>query len=192
MNVKKITAIAARFGKEDPATARHCRRVAELSLELGRACSLSADNLRILKAAAAMHDVGKLRIPGTVFRKVAPLNEHDWAIMKTHPLESQRIIEETDLEDGDVIGLIARHHHERFDGTGYPDKLGGDAIPIMARIIALADTYDAMAHQRMYRQACSHDYIMRTLYDEQGRQHDGYLYQKLTKITESWGFAASA
>jgi HD-GYP domain-containing protein (c-di-GMP phosphodiesterase class II) len=153
-----------------------------LSLELGASCALSKDDLRILRTAASFHDVGKSGIPDTVLLKDTPFSDDDWAIMKTHSAKSQQIILEADLDDGDTIALIARHHHERYDGAGYPDGLAGEAIPIMARIVALADTYDAMAHTRVYRRGLPHDRIMRALYDEQGRQHDAYLFRQLVKL----------
>jgi HD-GYP domain-containing protein (c-di-GMP phosphodiesterase class II) len=178
--------------ERDHVTARHCSRVAGLSLELGAACSLSQRDLHILRTAAAFHDVGKIGIPDTVLLKVTRFTEDDWAVIKTHSAKSQRIILAADLDDGDAIGLIARHHHERYDGAGYPDGLVGEAIPIMARIIAVADTYDAMARTRVYRRGLPHDRIMRVLYDEQGRQHDAYLFQKLVKIMTTSRYKARA
>jgi HD-GYP domain-containing protein (c-di-GMP phosphodiesterase class II) len=185
MNTTKAVAVA--LDERDSVTSRRCSRVAGLSLELGRACSLSEHDLYILRTAAAFHDVGKIGIPDTMLLKVTRFTEDDWVVIKTHSAKSQRIILAAGLDDGELIGLVARHHHERYDGTGYPDGLAGEAIPTMARIVALADTYDAMARTRVYRHALSHDHIMRVLYDEQGRQHDSYLFPKfVTLITNSW------
>jgi HD-GYP domain-containing protein (c-di-GMP phosphodiesterase class II) len=180
LNSSKGVAVA--LDERDHVTARHCSRVAGLSLELGKACSLSEHDLEILRTAAAFHDVGKIGIPDSVLLKVTRFTEYDWAIIKTHSVKSQRIILAAGLDDGDVIGLVARHHHERYDGTGYPDGLAGEAIPIMARILALADTYDAMARTRVYRHGLPHDRIMLALYEEQGRQHDACLFPKLVKL----------
>jgi HD-GYP domain-containing protein (c-di-GMP phosphodiesterase class II) len=185
-------AVAVALDERDHVTARHCSRVAGLSLELGASCALSENDLQILRAAAAFHDVGKIGIPDTVLLKVTPFSDDDWAIMKTHSAKSQRIILAAALDDGDAIGLIARCHHERYDGTGYPDGLAGEAIPIMARIVALADTYDAMARTRVYRRGLPHDRIMRALYDEQGRQHDAYLFQKLLGLMTTSRYKARA
>jgi response regulator RpfG family c-di-GMP phosphodiesterase len=189
MNTK---AVAVALDERDHITSRHCSRVAGLSLELGAACALSEHDLQILRTAAAFHDVGKIGIPDTVLLKVTPFTEDDWAVMKTHSAKSQRIILAADLEDGDEIGLIARHHHERYDGAGYPDGLAGEAIPIMARIVALVDTYDAMARTRVYRSGRPHEQIMRALYDEQGRQHDAYLFQKLVNLMATSRYKARA
>jgi HD-GYP domain-containing protein (c-di-GMP phosphodiesterase class II) len=104
--------------------------------------------------------------------------------MKTHSVKSQRIIVAAGLDDGDIIGTVARHHHERYDGTGYPDGLAGEAIAIMARILAVADTYDAMACTRVYRHGMPHDAIMKALYNAQGLQHDPYVYRQFAKLIE--------
>jgi HD-GYP domain-containing protein (c-di-GMP phosphodiesterase class II) len=109
--------------------------------------------------------------------------------MKTHSAKSQRIIVAAGLDRGDEIGLIARHHHERYDGAGYPDGLAGEAIPIMARVVALADSYDAMARTRVYRRGRPHDLIMRCLAEERG-QHDPYLLTKFSKLIEDSPFKA--
>jgi HD-GYP domain-containing protein (c-di-GMP phosphodiesterase class II) len=124
--------------------------------------------------------------------KVTPLTAAEWAVMKTHAVKSERIIRAAEMEGGDLIGLVARHHHERFDGTGYPDGLAGDAIPILARILAVADAYDAMARTRVYRHALPHARIMRELHDAQGRQHDPYLFAKFAKLIEHSPFKGDA
>lgn len=178
--------------ERDHVTSRHCGRVAGLSLELGACCGLSEHDLQILRTAAEFHDVGKIGIPDTVLLKITPLTEADWGIMRGHSAKSQRIILAASLDDGDEIGLIARHHHERYDGTGYPDGLAGDAIPIMARIVALADTYDAMARTRVYRKGQPHEQIMQALDEEQNRQHDAYLFQKLVTFIEHSRYKARA
>jgi HD-GYP domain-containing protein (c-di-GMP phosphodiesterase class II) len=186
----KITAVSVALDERDHLTSAHCGRVAGLSLELGKQCALPEHELRLLQTAAIFHDVGKIGIPDAVLMKTVPLTAADWAIMKTHSVKSQRIILAAGLDDGDVIGLVARHHHERYDGGGYPDGLRGEAIPIMARIVALADAYDAMARTRVYRHAVSHNRIMQALFDAQGRQHDPYLYTKFTKLIERSEFKA--
>lgn len=188
----KAKVITVALDVRDPVTRRHCSRVAGIALGLGQACSLSEFDLRILQAAATFHDVGKIGIPDTILQKVTPLSADEWTVMKTHSEKSQRIIVAADLDDGCLIGLAARHHHERYDGTGYPDGLAGESIPIMSRIVAVADTYDAMARTRVYRQGLPHDRIMRALYDEQGRQHDGYLYAKLVTLMATSRYRARA
>jgi response regulator RpfG family c-di-GMP phosphodiesterase len=188
----KIAAVSVALDERDQLTGDHCDRVAGLSLDLGKQCALSSHELRILRTAAAFHDVGKIGIPDTVLKKVTPLTADDWAIMRTHSAKSQRIILAAGLEDGDLIGSVARHHHERYDGRGYPDGLAGEAIPIMARILAIADTYDALAVTRVYRNAVPHTAIMKVLGDVQGVQHDPYLYMKFAKLIEHSPFRSTA
>ena len=183
-------AVSVALDERDHLTCQHCGRVAGLSLELGKQCGLSDHELRILRTAAAFHDVGKIGIPDDVLKKATPFTGNDWAIMKTHSAKSQRIILAAGLDDGEAIGLVARHHHERYDGGGYPDGLVGEAIPIMARIVALTDTYDAMAKTRVYRHRRPHAHIMQVLREERGFQHDPYLYTKFAKLIKHSGFKA--
>ncbi len=178
---RESAAVSIALDERDHPTHRHCGRVAGLALELGKACALSARELRLLRLSARFHDVGKIGIPDNVLLKTTPFSGDDWAIMKTHAAKSQRIILAAGLEDGETIGLAVRHHHERFDGHGYPDGLAGETIPILARIVAIADTYDAMAVRRNYRREMSHPDIMKTLTETQG-QHDPHLIRIFTTL----------
>ena len=184
----RAEAFLVALDERDRSTCRHCSRVAGLSLELGRQCALSDHDLHVLRTAAAFHDVGKIGIPDAVLMKVTPFTTDDWAVMKGHSAKSQRIILAAGLDDGDLIGLAARHHHERYDGRGYPDGLAGEAIPVMARIIALADSYDAMARTRVYRHGWPHDRIMHALREEEGLQYDPYLCTKFATLIEHSAF----
>jgi len=171
-------------------TLTHCRRVAGLSLELGRQCGFSKRELRLLRLAAAYHDVGKIGIPDSVLNKPTRFNDDDWAVMRAHSEKGQRILLAAGLEDSDAIGLAVRHHHERYDGDGYPDGLAGEAIPILARIVAIADTYDAMASRRNYGLQRSHPQILDVLREERGRQHDAYLTDRFLGLIENSAFKA--
>ena len=182
---KRARVVRVALDERDRPTGQHCGRVEHLAVELGKRCGLSARELDILRISAAFHDVGKIGIPDTVLQKETPFDEHDWAIMKTHSARSQRIILATSLEDAPAIGLVARHHHERFDGLGYPDGVAGEAIPILARIVAIVDAYDAMANLRCYRPSRSHPQIMAILNDEQGARYDPYLYGKFAAMMDS-------
>jgi HD-GYP domain-containing protein (c-di-GMP phosphodiesterase class II) len=181
--------VAVALDERDRPTYRHCGRVAGLSLELGKRCALSASELGPLGLSARLHDVGKIGIPDHILLKTTPFTDDDWAIMKTHAARSQRIILGAGLDDGETIGLAVRHHHERFDGRGYPDGLAGEAIPILARIVAVADAYDAMAVRRNYRQKMSHAQIMTELREAPG-QHDPYLFRAFAKLIEHSPFKA--
>jgi len=186
----RLAAVCVALDERDPATQEHCDRVCGLALELGMRCALSQRELGILRLAAGFHDVGKIGIPDSVLKKPAALNEDDWAIMKTHSARSERILLAAGLEDGAAVALAARHHHERYDGSGYPDGLTGDGIPILARIVAVVDAYDAMARMRHYGPPLPHAEIMDELRREQGRQHDPYLIDHFASIIDSSRFKA--
>jgi HD-GYP domain-containing protein (c-di-GMP phosphodiesterase class II) len=178
----KAMAVLVALDERDRSTCRHCNRVAALAIELGKESDLSKRELKALHIAAGFHDIGKIGIPDSVLKKAAAFDDDDRAVMKEHPAKSQRIILAAGLEDGEMIGLAVRHHHERPDGTGYPDGLAGESIPILARIVAITDAYDAMATTRHYGRARTHLEIMEVLRQEQGRQHDAHLFRKLSRV----------
>jgi HD-GYP domain-containing protein (c-di-GMP phosphodiesterase class II) len=180
--VATAMATTVALDERDRATSVHCARVLGLSLALGAVCALSERELRLLRIVAGFHDVGKIGIPDRVLKKLTKFGEDDWMVMKEHSAKGERILRAAELEDGETIALAVRHHHERFDGQGYPDGLAGEAIPILSRIVAIADTYDAMARMRMYHVGRTHGQIMEELRNVRGRQHDGYLVGKFATI----------
>jgi len=181
-------ALNVALDERDHATDAHCSRVEGLSLELGRQCGLSARELEWLRLAARLHDVGKIGIPDTILKKSGKLDEADWIVMRTHSARSERIIAALGFEGADFIAKVVRHHHERFDGLGYPDGLAGEAIPVLSRIIAIADTYDAMAGLRVYGPPAGHAAIMTELRRVAGAQHDPYLSATFAGIAENSRF----
>jgi putative nucleotidyltransferase with HDIG domain len=148
-----LEALSATVDARDTYTAGHSRRVRELAFAIGRELQLSFDELETLNQAALLHDIGKIAVPDAVLLKDGPLDAGEWLLMRTHPQEGARIIEKLGYLE-EVVPAI-RHHHERFDGQGYPDGLTGDAIPMAARIIHVADALDAMTTRRVYREAMS-------------------------------------
>lgn len=146
-----IRALVAAVDAKDPYTATHTARVTRLALTLGRALRLSAEDLRVLEFAALLHDVGKIGVPGEILRKPGPLDREEWALIRQHPVASAAIISE--VGHLSEVATIVRHHHERIDGGGYPDGLRADAIPYLARVITVADAYEAMTSDRAYRKA---------------------------------------
>lgn len=179
LRVLKV-ALAARDGY----TNTHCDRVVYLAGELGKLCRLSEAELNVLRISAAVHDVGKLGVPDRILLKSGRLAPEEWTIMKSHAALGQDILQVVDMDDIDQIALMVRHHHEAYNGQGYPDGLQGEAIPVMARIIALADSYDAMATTRPYRSALPHAQIMDILSQEAGRKYDPYLHTKFLPLVE--------
>ena len=186
----KATSVSVALDERDRPTHEHCDRVAGLSMELGVACGLSDREMELLQIVAGFHDVGKIGIPDRVLKKLTRFNDDDWAVMRGHPARGERIIRAAELEDGETIALAVRHHHERYDGTGYPDGLKGERIPILARIVAIADTYDAMARMRLYKAGRTHGQIRQVLKDEQGKQHDPNVSEKFFAIIEQSKFRA--
>lgn len=151
--VDTVTALAEAIEKRDPYTGGHVRRVVSYSLALGAELGLGRHELEALRLAATLHDVGKIGVPDQVLRKPAPLDRDEVAVMQRHTVDGAEIV----ARIRDLRHLLpgVRSHHERVDGRGYPDGLDGEAIPLVARIIAVADTYDAMTTSRPYRDGLS-------------------------------------
>ncbi|MBI4571076.1 MAG: HD-GYP domain-containing protein [Chloroflexi bacterium] len=139
---------------KDLQTLGHVRRVSGYALAIGRRLNLSTGELRSLVLAAEMHDVGKISIPGALLEKPGPLTEEEFDVIKTHTVRGDEIAQRVPALRS--LAPAIRHHHERIDGSGYPDGLAGEAIPLISRIIAVADSYDAMTSKRPYRDSMSH------------------------------------
>jgi HD-GYP domain-containing protein (c-di-GMP phosphodiesterase class II) len=180
-----IRGLNVALDERDPITNGHCDRVSGLALAVGHLCGLSEHELQILRLVARLHDIGKIGIPDVILKKPTKLDDQDWVIMRTHSARSERIVLASTLEDGAEIAQGVRHHHERYDGHGYPDGLAGESIPIVSRIVAIADTYDAMARLRTYGAPLAHAEIMRELQRVAGGQHDAYLSAKFSVAIES-------
>jgi putative nucleotidyltransferase with HDIG domain len=146
-----MESLSATVDARDAYTAGHSRRVQQLALAVGRELGLSHAELEVLGYAALFHDIGKLAIPDTVLLKPAHLTGAEWSLMQRHAAEGARIIDRLGFLT-DAVPAI-RHHHERFDGRGYPDGLAGEEIPLGARIIHAADALDSMLTTRIYRGA---------------------------------------
>ncbi len=146
-----MESLSATVDARDAYTAGHSRRVQQLALAMGRELNLSQAELDLLGHAALFHDIGKLAIPDSVLLKPASLTAEEWSLMQRHADEGARIIDRLGFLN-DAVPAI-RHHHERFDGTGYPDRLAGEEIPLGARIIHVADALDSMLTTRIYRAA---------------------------------------
>ena len=169
-------ALIAAVDERDRHTGEHCRRVCVLAVELGRRVGLDAAALDLLHQAAALHDLGKIGVPDMVLLKRGRLDEDEWEVMRSHADRGARLITAAGLRDADTLATIVRHHHEHIDGSGYPDALRGDAIPLLSRIVALADSYDAMCEPRAYRDALPPGQALEIMRGERGVKFDHELF----------------
>lgn len=158
---------------EDRYTVAHSRVVAEVAVLLAEALGLPDQQQAILRAAGLLHDVGKITVPGRILRKPAALTETEWASVRQH-VESSELIIRGVPGLRDLLDPVM-HHHERWDGTGYPRGLVGEAIPLLGRIMIVADAYSAMTLDRPYRYGLTIDRALDQLRDEAGRQFDPHL-----------------
>lgn len=155
---------------KDSYTYGHSMRVAYFSLVTGREMGLSDEEIRELELSALFHDIGKIGTPDMVLNKPSRLTEEEFLIMKKHPELSAEILSEYPIFQ--KVAVNARHHHERFDGRGYPEGLKGEGIPLFARIILIADTFDAMTSTRSYRKGLPYEVAFEELHQFTGSQFD--------------------
>jgi HD-GYP domain-containing protein (c-di-GMP phosphodiesterase class II) len=165
-HVDTIAALAAAVEARDENTRGHNMRVAELAVQIGRAMELPNDTLRTLARAGLLHDVGKIGIPDAILSKPGSLEPNEWVVIKRHPELGHAILARVDRLRHEAEIVVA--HHERLDGSGYPRGLRGDQIPLEARILAVADTYDVLVSDRPYRKAFDAQHAFRILREESG------------------------
>lgn len=155
----------------DPYTARHSERVAAIAVDIGREMGLPPEDLDLLERAAKLHDIGKVGIPDAVLRKTSHLSPEEWHLMRSHPVMGEVLLWPLFPYLGQV-GPGVRYHHERWDGRGYPEGLAGHDIPLLARIIAVADAYEAMTSDRPYRRGKSPEEALKEIQNLAGVQFD--------------------
>ena len=165
-----MKALAAAIEAKDEYTRGHSERVTTYAMKCGVAMMLTEAQLQTLELACYLHDVGKIGIPESILRKAGPLTEEEYGVVKQHSRMGANIIK--NIEGAEEIADIVLHHHERWDGKGYPDGLKGEDSALLARILTVADAYDAMSSQRPYRDRLAVEKVFRTLRDAAGRQFD--------------------
>lgn len=177
-----ILAFARVVEARDLYTVHHAERVGRYAREVGRAHGLTEEECDVLHKGGILHDLGKIVIPEGILLKSGPLNDDEWAVMRRHSAEGTRIC--LPLRSTTRYLPIVRHHHESFDGTGYPDKLPGREIPLGARIVAVADAWDAMSSDRAYRRALPQEETLRRLREGAGRQWDPQFVEILLGLLD--------
>ncbi|HKB34161.1 MAG TPA: HD domain-containing phosphohydrolase [Candidatus Dormibacteraeota bacterium] len=165
-----IFSLAAAVEAKDPFTERHTQRVAETARHVGRRLGLPEFALDALYRGGIIHDIGKIGVPDAILLKPGPLDDGELSRMQAHVVVGESIVKP--LRSGSSLLPIIRHHHERHDGRGYPDGLGGAKIPRLARIVAVCDAYDAMVNDRPYRKRRSVEQAVAVLVDGAGSQWD--------------------
>jgi putative nucleotidyltransferase with HDIG domain len=155
---------------KDAVTSQHTEEVVRLAVAVAAELGLDLDAVRNVELGAVLHDIGKVRVPESILNKSGPLTDEEWTVMKTHPEVGEHILRP--IQSLNAILPIVRHHHERWDGAGYPDNLSGRAVPLGARIVAVCDAYRAMTEDRPYRAALSAAEARTELHEGSGSQFD--------------------
>ena len=167
---------------KDTDTGTHIWRMAAYSSALAAASGWDRDACLQLELAAPMHDIGKLAIPDDILHKPAKLDAHEWVVMQTHSTVGYKILSKSAAPLLQMAATIAYCHHEKWDGSGYPRGLAGQDIPEMARIVAIADVFDALTTKRPYKEVWPLDQVMRTLQDSAGSHFEPRLVEHFVNI----------
>jgi hypothetical protein len=170
--------------EDDEYTGRHTEDVVGLSVQVAEQMHVDEDVRRATELGALLHDIGKIAIPGEIINKPGALDDAEWAIMKTHTVEGQRMLDRVGGLLGDV-GVVVRASHERWDGGGYPDGLVGEAIPLAARIVSACDAYNAMTTDRSYRKALPLEVAAQELRANAGTQFDPRVVDALLAVVDA-------
>jgi HD-GYP domain-containing protein (c-di-GMP phosphodiesterase class II) len=182
--VNILTVMVKILESKDPYTRFHSHSVAKWSRMIGRRCGLCEEDLDRLGLAAVFHDFGKIGIPEEILTKSSRLTEEEFVIMKAHPVIARDLLSSLELLS-DLLPAIT-HHHERWDGRGYPDSLKGEETPLWARIIAIADSYDTMTSRRAYKEPYTPERVREELRKGRGTQFDPVLVDHLESILEEY------
>ncbi len=185
-----VAALANAVEAKDVTTEHHCQRLAAHARRLAEHIGLAPNDAQAVMYGALLHDVGKIGIAESILTKPAPLDEREWAEMRKHPAIGEQICRP--LSSSRLFAPIVRHHHERWDGAGYPDGLRGEAIPLGARMVALIDAFDAMVNDRPYRRARPVESALAELRALAGRQFDPTLVPAFIAVLESDAAAPGA
>jgi len=185
--ISTLQSLVAAIEARDSYTQQHSQRVTQIAIKLAEEMDCSLDEIDTIKFAGVLHDIGKISISDSILLKKGRLTEDEIKVVQTHPVIGERILQPLGLLPAEKS--VVRHHHERWDGKGYPDGLGGSDIPVLARIIAVADSYDAMTSNRPYRLARENKEAIDELMRCSGTQFDKDIVDAFRKICSSKSFA---
>ncbi len=166
-------ALAAEYRDDD--TGQHTNRVGESTAVLAAAMGLSEEEIYLLRRAAPLHDVGKIGVPDAILRKPGPLTDAEWALMREHTVIGARLLSGGRSRLMELAEQVARSHHEQWDGNGYPDRLAGEQIPLAGRLVMVADVFDALLSDRVYRRAWSVDAVLEYIREHAGTRFDPHI-----------------
>lgn len=159
-----LFSLARSIEAKDPYTGGHCERLSAYASDLGGRLGLSGEEITALERAGVVHDIGKVAVPDAILLKHGPLTPDEWAIMREHPVTGEHICQP--MHSFRLVLPIIRHHHEKYDGSGYPDGLAGEEIPVTVRVLQVVDVYDALTTDRPYRRALSPAGALKTMHSE--------------------------
>ncbi|MBC7386488.1 MAG: HD-GYP domain-containing protein [Cryobacterium sp.] len=185
---KVMRSLLVALKERDPYTYGHCLRVARNAGLLARAAGMNEYEQKVIEYSSIFHDLGKIAIPDSILLKPGRLTADEQSIIRVHPIKSAEILQPLSLIPffKDILPGV-RHHHERLDGKGYPDRLAGDEIPVTARVILIADTFDAMTTTRPYRRGLTNEVAYKELRQFAGRQFDEQLVKVFCQAHRGWG-----
>jgi putative nucleotidyltransferase with HDIG domain len=178
-----LKALTAALETRDSETHGHSERVVTYSLRLGREYGLSSEEMKSLEFGSLLHDIGKIGVPDSILRKPAKLTEEEWVRMREHPMHGQQILRGIEFLEG--ASRVVAQHHEKWDGTGYPLGLRREEIDICARIFSVADAFDAITSDRVYRRGKPYEAAAQELDDWSGRQFDPKIVEAFHRVPKS-------
>lgn len=165
-------------------TMHHSKNVAKYAMEIAEEMNLPPSLCHVIHIGGLLHDIGKIGIPESILTKPGNLTKEEYELIKSHPIKGYEIIKHVKQYKNNGILDIVLHHHERFDGKGYPKGLKGEEIPLVARIVAVADSFDAMSSQRVYRQELQLDHILEEIKCNKGKQFDPIVVDAFLSLIE--------
>lgn len=188
--VLRLSAVLAdALRRRDAYTRLHSDRVMALANGIGVELNLSDSELHVLELGSSLHDIGKIVVPDVVLMKPGRLDNDEMRVMQLHPSVGGYLIAAYEHPRSELVSKVIRHHHEWFDGSGYPDRLAGEDIPLLARIVTMVDNYDAMAVRRVYQGARPHAEIMQIMDSESGTKLDPDIFACFKRVIEQANYA---